>query len=138
MLNILHTKINRKTPALRKCIVGHMLLQLHTDILGHLCTEWMPEGMGHIFEIDPPKIPLLLYSVISCLPWTFSHHFSSQMPCLFCPSRLVISFWDFYRPYHSPVSYVLYLDKVLPKTANPFDAPHSAYSCSPKALKSPY
>lgn len=61
---------------------------------------------------------------ISCLP-PFSHHFSSQMPCLFCPSRQAIPFWDFCRPHHSPISYVLYFDKSLPEAAILFDTPCS-------------
>lgn len=59
----------------------------------------------------------------------------SALRCLVCPSRLAISFWDFYRPHHSPISYVLYLDKVLPETANQFDTPHSACCCSPQSLE---
>lgn len=133
VLSILHTKINRKTPALGKCKGYHTPLQLYRDILDHLNTRWMPEGMGHIFEMNPQKSLLLLYSLISCLS-PFSHHFSSQMNYLSCPSESKLPFGDFYRPYHSPISYVPYLEKVLPETAIPFDTPQSACCWSPQAL----
>ena len=57
--------------------------------------------MGHIFETDPQKSPLLLYSLISGLHIS-SHHFSSQVP-LSCPYRLAILFRDFDKPHHSNI-----------------------------------
>ena len=82
---------------------------------------------------NKPSTPLL--SDIMCAPIQSS--FSSQMSCLFCLSNLAIPFWDFHRTHHSPISYVLYFDKALPETANPFYTLHSAYCWSPDNLQKP-
>lgn len=131
MLSILHTKIKREIPAIGKCVVSHI------DSLHHLYARRVGTRRDgpYFWDWSPnkPSAPLFFDLMFS----SFQSSFSSQMPCLSCPSKLVIPFWGFYRTHHFLISYVLYFDQPLPETAIPSYTLLSAGCGSPHNLEKP-